>query len=197
MNATATRLFSLAAVLCMPVFLAACAATGESRLVAQQSTGGARLELNQTLRFPGRSARAYVQFGEVLRRNDVNEWEPYCSFGLNRERDGAPLVREVEPTTFTVTDSRSGVDVSLAPDGAAGPGTVGLIRDRGIMVAGEFGGGRGGTPALHIYYTTWSLYSEQQPQVDDLTCAFRGSPLDRNLTVQEIRGALGDIARLY
>ncbi|MDZ7840256.1 MAG: hypothetical protein U5R46_05470 [Gammaproteobacteria bacterium] len=194
MNATTTRLLTRAAALCMPVFLGACAATGENQSAGQRVADGTRVELNQPLRFPGRSARAYVQFGETLRRNDVNEWAPYCSFGLNRNRDGAPLVREVGPTTFTVSDSRSGVDVSLVPDDA---GPAGLIRDRGIMVAGQFGGGRGGTPALHIYYTTMSLYSEQQPQVDDLTCAYRGSLPDRNLTVEEIRDTLGDIARLY
>lgn len=197
MNTTTTRLLSRAAAICMPVFLGACAVTGENQSAGQRMTDGARVELNQTLRFPGRSARAYIQFGEVLRRNDVNDWAPYCSFGLNRERDGGHLVREVEPTTFTVRESRSGVDVALAPEDAGGPGPAGLIRDRRIMVAGEFGGGRGGTPALHIYYTTLTLYSEQQPQVDDLTCAFRGSPQDRNLTVAEIRDTLGDIARLY
>lgn len=42
-----------------------------------------------------------------------------------------------------------------------------------------------------------SLCSEQQSQVDDLTCAFRGSPRDRNLTAREIRNTFGDIARLY
>lgn len=197
MNTTTTSLLSRTAAFCMSAFLAACAATGENQPAGQRITEGARVELNQTLHFPGRSARAYIQFGETLRRNDVNEWAPYCSFGLNRHRDGAPLVREVQPTTFTVSDWRSGVDVSLVPDDAGDPGPAGLIRDRGIMVAGEFGGGRGGTPALHIYYTTMSLYSEQQPQVDDLTCAFRGAPQDRTLTVEEIRRALGDFARLY
>lgn len=197
MNTTTSALRFRAAALCLPVFLSACAATGENPPAGQRITDAARLELNQTLRFPGRSARTYIQFGETLRRNDVNEWEPYCSFGLNRSRDGAPLVREVEPTTFTVSDLRSGIDVSLAPDDAGGPGPAALIRERGIMVAGQFGGGRGGTPALHIYYTTMSLYSGQQPQVDDLTCAFRGAPHDRNLTLEEIRNTLSDIARLY
>lgn len=178
--------------------LTACATGGGAQPAEYRVVDTSRVELTQTLRFPGRSARAYVQYGEVLRRNDVNEWAPYCSFGLNRARDGAPLVREVGPTTFTVRDSRVGVDVSWGRQDDAGDAVpTGLIRDRGVMVAGSFGGSRGGIPALHFYFTTLSLHSEQQPQVDNLTCAFRGAPTDRNLSLDAIRDTLGGVARVY
>lgn len=175
--------------------LAACTSMGPYKSAGSRVSEGATVELTRTLQFPGRSTRAYIQFGEPLRgRGDVNEWEPYCSFGLNRSRDGEALVREVEPTTFNVTQSRVGVDVAWSPGDA---GDDGLINDREIVVAGAFGGGDpSGTPSLHIYYTSLQLYSSKQPQVDDLTCAYRGLSVDRYMTVDQIQNTLGGIARI-
>lgn len=174
--------------------LTACAVPGGYQPAKYRIPDGASVELMQTLQFSGRSARVYIQFGETLRRNDVNEWEPYCSFGLNRNRDGRSLVREIEPTVFTVRESRTGVEIARRPDDT---GPAGSIDDRRIVVAGLFGGGDpGGTPWPYVYYTKMELYSAQQPQVDDLTCEVKGGASERNLTVDDIRGALGDIARI-
>lgn len=178
------------------VSVAACSSTGQYKPAGSRIPEGATVELTQTLQFPGRSTRVYIQFGETLRgRVDVNDWEPYCSFGLERSRDGEALVREVSPTTFEVTQSRVGVEVSWSPGDGEDDG---LINDREIVVAGAFGGGGGpsGTPSFHIYFTSLQLYSSQQPQVDDLTCAYRGSSVDRYLTVEEIQSTLGGIARI-
>lgn len=174
--------------------LTACSVPGGYRPADYRIPDGASVELMQTLRFPGRSARVYIQFGQTLRRNDVNEWQPYCSFGLNRDRDGQPLVREVGPTVFTVRKSEVGVEIARNSDD---DGPAGSIDDGGIVVAGQLGGGDpGGTPWPYVYYTRMELYSAQQPQVDDLTCEVKGEPPDRNLKVDDIRGALGDIARI-
>lgn len=192
-----TRLMFHAAGYLALMSVVACSSTGDYRSADSRIPESATVELTQTLQFPGRSTRAYIQFGETLRRRgDVNEWEPYCSFGLNRSRDGEALVREVGPTTFEVTQSRVGVDVARSP-GDAGDND-GLINDRMIVVAGAFGGGGSpsGTPAFHIYFASLQLYSSQQPQVDDLTCAYRGSSVDRYLTLEEIRSTLGGTARI-
>lgn len=199
-----TRLMFHAAGYLALVSAAACSSMGEYRSAGSRIPEGATVELTRTLPFLGRSTRAYIQFGETLRgRGDVNEWEPYCSFGLDRRRDGEALVREVGPTTFEVTQSQVGVDVALSPGDAQDDAKDdakddGLINDREIVVAGAFGGGAGpsGTPSFHIYYMSLQLYSSQQPQVDDLTCAYRGSSVDRYLTVDEVRSTLGGIARI-
>lgn len=178
--------------------LSACSSTGGYQSAKYRVPDGSSVELTQTLRFPGRSTRTYIQYGEILRRRrDVNEWEPYCSFGLNRSRDDRTLAHEVEPTVFTVRDTRIGVDVSSNFEDGDDRG--GLFDDRRVLVAGLFGGGggRAGTPALHYYHTTLELYSDLQPQVSDLTCTFRGSVVDRNLTVDAIRETLGGIVRIY
>ncbi|HSH43101.1 MAG TPA: hypothetical protein VK973_13325, partial [Arenicellales bacterium] len=148
------------------------------------------LELLRTLEFPGRSARVYIQDGETSRRKHVNEWAPYCSFGLNRKRDGEALVREIPPGVFTIRRTSVGVEIASAGEDAGDPGG-------GIRVAGLFGnGGPGGTPWPYRYTTTMELYSERSPQLDDLTCAVKGGPPDRNLTREEIRRALDGIARI-
>lgn len=165
--------------------LTACTATGGYDPAKYRVPDGSKLELTQTLRFPGRSARVYMQFGETVRRSHVNEWEPYCSFGLDRTRDGKPLAREVGPAVFSVRKTHVGVEIAQNSDGEP------------IVVAGLFGdGGPGGPPWPYRYVTRMELFSEQEPQVDDLTCAVQGAPPDRNLTGDEIRAALGDIARI-
>lgn len=177
--------------------LTACSSTGGYQSDRYKVPDGTEVELMQTLAFRGRSARSYIQFGEPLRRSEVNEWEPYCSFGLNRKRDNQPLAHEIAPTIFTVRKTQVGVDVARN-SGYPQPGNP--VDGRPIQVAGLFGGGgrdASGTPSLYFYYTKMELYSEQQPQVDDLTCAFRGAPVDRNLTVDDIRDTLGGMARIY
>lgn len=177
--------------------LGACARTGGYQHDKYHLPEGSLVELTQTLQFPGSAARVYIQSGEIRKWGDVIEWSPYCSFGLNRKRDDKPLVREVDPGIFEVTGTRVELDISRSFDDRA-PGT--LPDDRTIRVAGVFGGNgarRGGTPSLYIYRTTITLYSGQQPQLDDLTCAYRGSPRDRNLTVDDIRKTLDGVARIY
>lgn len=177
--------------------LAACSSMGGYQSDRYRVPDGSEVELMQTLEFPGRSARSYIQFGEPVRRSDVNEWEPYCSFGLNRKRDDQPLAQEVTPTVFTVRKTQIGVDVAWSSEDQE-PGIRGDVQP--ILVAGLFGGGgrdASGTPSLYFYYTRMELYSDRQPQVDDLTCTFRGSPVDRNLTVDDIRDTLGGMARIY
>lgn len=185
-----------AATCLMLALLTGCASTGRYQSPEFRVPDSSQVELTQSLRFPGRAARIYIQFGEILRWSAVDQWAPYCSFGLNRKRDGRPLAREVGPAVFDVTSTRIWVDVSRGPDGQM-PG--GLAADRKIMVASLFGRGghrRDGTPSLYIYNTTLVLYSDREPQVDDLTCAYRGERMDRNLTLDEIRHTLGGIARI-
>jgi len=185
-----TRLTTLAVGCAAAAALTACSVPGGYQTASYRVPDGGKLELKQTLRFPGRSARVYIQYGGFVRRKNVNEWEPYCSFGLDRSRDGKPLVREVPPTVFTVRKTQIGTDIAYEPGAPDG-----VIPGRPLRVAGLFGGeGPGGTPWPYVHFTKMELFSERQPQVDDLTCAVKGSPVDRNLTLDAIQGAMGEIA---
>lgn len=175
------------------LLVAGCSGTVPHDSAEYRPPEGTRVKLNQTLHFPGRTPRVYLQFGEIRKWGEVNEWSPYCSFGLNRQRDGKPQVSQVRPGVFTVRRTRVELEVSQDLKGRP-PGSG--VDDDGVRVASLSNGGRGGTPALFIYRTTMTLYSDQQPQLDDLTCAYRGSRRDRNLSMDQIRGTLGDIATI-
>lgn len=170
--------------------LTACAGTTGYGASDRGLRTASRVVLAQPLHLPGRAARVYIQYGEVTRHAHLNEWQPYCSFGLDRTRDGEPLVREIRPTVFTVRQSRVGVDVVWqgrdGPSGAA---------DGALRVAGLLGGG-GGTPFPYVYYSELELFAADQPQVDDLSCRVTGGPPRRNLDLEQVREALGEVARV-
>lgn len=158
---------------------------------------GSTVELTQTLRFPAGSARTYIQDGKPQGWNDLNLWEPYCSFGLNSTRDHQPLVREIHPTTFTTGNTRLGVyaALNLADPPVADPNSV--FARQGVEVADDHGAG---FPSQFSFTTTITLFSDQEPQVADLTCAYygmHGAPEDRNLTLTQIQDTLGAVAKLH
>lgn len=167
------------------VALAGCAAIGDYQPPTYRVPKGSQVELIETLRFPGRSARVHLQYGEAVPRKYIDDWQPHCSFGLDRTRNDEPLVREVPPTVFTVRKSLNRVEIAANPDGEA------------LMVADLFGNeSPGGPPWPYRYSTIMELYSEAQPQVDDLTCTVFGNSPQGKLTRDEIANALGGIARI-
>lgn len=176
------------------LLLAGCSSTGSHPAPEYRPPEGSRVELKQAIEFPGHTARSYLQYGKFEKWGAIYEWSPYCSFGLNRTRDDQPQARRIEPDVFEVRNTRVHVDISRGPeDRAPGSGP-----DHGpVRLASLSGGSRAGTPSLFIYLTTITLYSDQQPQLDDLTCAYRGSRQDRNLTMDEIRSTLGNIATIH
>lgn len=189
-------LLSLSAPLA--VLLTSCATPGGYASPEHRLPEGSTVELMQTLKLPPNSARVFVQDGVAMRGDDVNLWEPHCSFGLNRNRDGKPLAREIHPAKFTTGEVGIGVHAGLTPGGDSYAVPQGVPVVERVQVAGLFGGeGGAGTPWPYTYYTTIELYSDAEPQVDDLTCSFDGGPIHRNLTVDQIRRTLGDIARIY
>lgn len=176
--------------------VSACTSTGGYNSPEYRLPDGSTVELTRTLKFPYQSVRAYVQGGEVLPWSDINKYVPYCSFGLNRNRIDGPLAREIPPTRFVTGEFRIGVDARLEP--ATPVQLAGNAPMAGVLLASEGAmSGGGGTPWPYTYYTTIELYSEDAPQVDDLTCAFLGGTRDENLTLDEIRGTLGDLVRIY
>lgn len=176
--------------------VAGCTTSGGYNTPEYQLPDGSTVELTETLTLPYRSVRVYIQGGESLRWKSVNRYLPYCSFGLNRNRNNQPLAREIQPTRFTTGDFRLGVEARLDPARqpvhVAGADGVSVLRF--AQSAGREG--NGGTPWPYTFYTRIELYSDQAPQVDDLTCAYDGDSTDGNLTLDEIRDTLGDLVRL-
>lgn len=184
--------------------LAAASLTGCASTAVYQSSSsyrpseGSTIELTQSLQLSPGAARVYIQDGKPRHWNEVNPWKPYCSFGLNRTRDGKPLAREIHPTTFSTGTTRLGIYAALDPGKPLELDPGSAFAKRGVEVAGLFGQeGRGGFPSRNTYVTSIELFSDEEPQVDDLTCAYDGVSVDRHLTRDQIQGTLGDVAKIH
>jgi len=173
--------------------VAGCSSTGGYQTPEYRLANGSVIELTQTLRFPSGGTRTYIQDGESKAWNGLTQWRPYCSFGLNAARDHKPLVGEIHPTKFTTGDTRLGVYAALDPDNPPSVDPESIFARRGAKVVAE---AADSGVSVRTFYTTITLYSDQEPQVDDLTCAYNGSAVDRNLTLAEIQATLGAIVKI-
>jgi hypothetical protein len=150
-----------------------------------QGIDAGRLILLAALTIPPESATVRLQYGKPVARNAVREYDPFCIFEINTVSDSP---QTVHPDTFRVT--RISETVGTIADTASGP-------DPAPIKVGRF---RDDLPS-HIYYKTlfW-LHSETQA-VRLLACMSNQNvpgvyPFMRNLTLPEIRAALGPDFRL-
>ena len=138
---------------------------------------GSQLVLSQPLTIPGGSTGVRLQGGQVKNPKDVNEWYPNCRLEVRTLSDAA---RTVDTDRFEVVRVRREVAV------AAGLG------DRYLKRVSD-----NGVPSFVVFRTTLDLRSARQPDVAWLTCQHWGNPaLGRDLSIREIRVALGDIITL-
>jgi hypothetical protein len=138
---------------------------------------GSWLLLKQPLTIPGGSTGIRLQGGQVRDPKDINEWHPNCRLEVRTLSDAA---RTVGPGRFEVTRVRREVAV------AAGS------REGYLRRVSE-----NGAPTYFVFRTTLDLRSTLQPDVAWLTCQQWGEPaLGRDLSIREIRVALGDIITL-
>ena len=170
-----------------------CSSTGGYQTPEYRLSNGSIIELTQTLSFPSGGARTYIQDGESKPWNSLSQWRAYCSFGLNATRDHKPLVSEIHPTKFTTGDTRLGSYAALDPDNPSSLDPDSIFASRGIEVVAD---AADSAASPHTFYTTITLYSDQEPQVDDLTCAINGLPSARNLTLAQIQATLGSIVKM-
>lgn len=184
-----TRGIRIASLLAVAAVTGGCA-VGQDYHGRVEVPAGSRVELHRTLSLPAATpARVYLQGGEVLPRGGVDEFKPFCSFGLRRQGDEV-LAGEIRPVSFRVVrDSRSW----HRPGGGMAAAT--LVAATGLFPFREDRG-----PSRFTFYTELPLESAAQPQVDDLRCQFDG---DRRHLVERsypdatrIRQALGEIASL-
>jgi len=180
---------SAIAVLAALLFGTGCASSGSSGPRTETPVApGSVLVIEEGMILPADEARVYFQAGRVTRYHDRNRFAPWCSLGLRREGDEA-LQQAIKPGRFRVEAARSGARAAASPlEGVrlAGPLPVLAGLDRG-------GGGLG-----HItWHLELRLHSDEQPQVDDLTCAIDRPPDWRGrLGLESVRRALGGLGRI-
>ncbi len=135
---------------------------------------GSRLVLNREVVVPADRVDVYLQGGRVLGYAAVNPHHPYCTLDVRRRLD---TPQTVAPDEFAVTKTTQDIFYSRNT-----PGTV---------LASE------GSPSFEIYSTILALHSDRQPQVTRLTCAqWEYPPLQRHVTINEMRKTLGDLFTL-
>lgn len=132
---------------------------------------------------PG-SATARLQYGRVVARNGVFDYDAHCIFEIDTVSEATQQVR---PDVFRVTRFQRRIqDFAGMPVAAVG---------KLFAVFDDDGG-----PSQAYYISEFRLHSDAQPQVRALTCQSdqnaAGIAIRRHLTLAEIREALGDWFRL-
>lgn len=155
---------------------------------------GSTVTLGQPLELSGDSARVFVQNGRILRFQDRDRFEPWCSFGLRR-RGEEPLIRTIEPDHFITGPARNRAQARAVTEHSV------LVASRrmspwllGLSPASmDRGGGLG-----HLtFIIELPLRSDTQPQVDNLVCGMdRPAYWRGRIALGEIREALGEIASI-
>lgn len=142
-----------------------------------------RLVLNQPLEVPANWATVRLQYGKVVPFGHVQEHLPHCILEINMVRE-AP--HRVEPDTFEIIKvQRSTSTLAVNSGFFFFIGTAFADTDR---------------PSQMFYKTVFTLKSEKQPWIRELTCQndqyAAGIAIPNHLTVPEIRQALGGIFTL-
>ena len=160
--------------------LASCASLESSSVASPHYTypAGWVAQLNQPLTIPRDAATVRLQRGEIVPRNSVQEYQPYCVVELNTV---SPEPQILEPGRFEVWRVTRSVDtIAAAPSPFI----------KAALVADVSG------PSFLYYKTEFHLRDPAQPNLRSMTCAWNqmapGShPFMRHLTLDEIRSALG------
>ena len=145
---------------------------------------GSTAQLTRELTVPANQVAVYLQGGEIIPPERINQYYPHCKFELHRRQDTA---QAVQPDSFEVTKVVQDIGHSVALDG------VQLARvSVGIGVHIGMRGGDGGT--LQAWSTRLALRSARQPQVFRLSCGQSALPHEgRHVSISEMRKALGGV----
>lgn len=147
---------------------------------------GSRLVLNRAITVPAHDAGVYIQNGEVARSFwRVKPYHPYCALDLRRRLD---TPQPVQPDEFTITRVSQETVYSVHAD---------FTRHAGLPAMHVADAVQDGGASYQIYATVMTLRSERQPDVQRLTCAqWQYPPLQRHVTINEMRKTLGDLFTL-
>lgn len=140
---------------------------------------GWTIELHRALTIPANEATVRLQYGRVVPRNGVQDYDPFCVVEIDTVRD-AP--QTLAPGRFEVW--RVTRNVHTIVDAGASP-------FRRVHMSDD------GDPPFLYFITEFRLRDPAQPGLRGMTCAWNqmapgNRVLMRHLTLAEIRSALGD-----
>lgn len=192
-NHAKTRHSRVVALLGASLLAGGCASTGGGPYGEREETqvpAGSTLVLNERLEMPGTAARVYLQQGRVIRFQDRDRFNPWCSFGLRRD-DGGSLPAAIEPGEFRTGPAHNRVHARNAPSGGI------RVASRSLSIGLASFSGPGPGPGHLTWKIEIPLAADGQPHVDDLTCAVDRPPHWRGeLGLESIRRALGGVATI-
>ncbi|BAV34871.1 hypothetical protein SCL_2594 [Sulfuricaulis limicola] len=170
----------------LTVLLASCqtaAYEGNENSPFYSVPAGSALMLTRSLTIPAEQVAVFLQGGEVVASDRINQYYPHCKFELQQRRDTA---QTVQPDGFEITKVTQEIGHSVALDGLRLAGvSVGI----GINI-----GSRGDGASLQTWSTRMTLRSARQPGVFRLSCGQTALPHEgRHVSINEMRKALGAV----
>jgi hypothetical protein len=142
-------------------------------------TSGWVAQLNRPLPIAPDAATVRLQYGRIVPRNSVQEYDPFCIVELDTVRAEVQILQPGRFEVWRVRRSMSFITVAASP------------RVRAAYVDDD------GDPSFLYYITEFRLRDPAQPNLRAMTCAWNqmapaNRALMRHLTLDEIQGALGD-----
>ncbi|MDA8129828.1 MAG: hypothetical protein M0Z73_14180 [Betaproteobacteria bacterium] len=137
-------------------------------------------QLNRPLVIPADSATVRLQYGRVVPRNGVQEQDPFCVVELDTVSEAPQTLQPGRFEVWRVTRSISFV-----------------AEAESYVLKARYVHDDDGEPTFLYYKTEFRLRDPAQPQLRGMTCEWNqmapgNRALMRHLTLDEIRGALGD-----
>lgn len=142
-------------------------------------TTGWTVQLHRALQIPADAATVRVQYGRIVPRNGVQEYDPFCVVELNTVRETEQTLQPGRFEVWRVTRSVSTVAAVPSP-----------FVKTALMVDGD-------EPTFLYFKTEFRLRDPAQPDLRGMTCMWDqmapgNRPWMRHLTLDDIRQALGD-----
>ena len=166
----------LAALLLAALLLGGCAGPASPH---DGYPGGWALRLERALEIPPGAATVRLQYGRLVPRNGVQEHDPFCVVELTTVRPAPQILQPGRFEVWRVTRSVSTIAAAASPFVK-----VGLMVDHS-------------EPSFLYFKTEFRLRDAAQPDLRGMTCMWDqmapgNRPLMRHLTLDDIRGAVGD-----
>ncbi len=148
---------------------------------------GSTLKLTRDLTIPANQVAVFLQGGEVIPSDRINQYYPHCKFELRRRLD---TPQAVPPDSFEITQVVQEIGHSVASEGQqVARMSVGIGINIGLT------GGDGAS--LQTYITRLVLRSTRQPEVFRLSCGQAALPHEgEHVSISEMRQALGNVFAL-
>ena len=147
---------------------------------------GSSVTLTRNLTVPANQVAVFLQGGEVVPSDRVNQYYPHCKFELRRRLD---TPQTVQADSFQVTKVVQEIGHSVALE---------QLRLAEVSIGmGFLAGARGDGASLQTWSTRMMLSSAHQPDVFRLSCGQAALLHEgQHVSINEMRKALGGIFAL-